>query len=64
MRDRIARARARGDEGAALVLALIVGLAREYAMHRVAALAVPGRLIAPAGVAFASDGRTPVVITG
>ena len=47
-----------------LALGLTVGLAGDYGMHRVSVLPIAGKLVAPAGVAFAADRRTPVVVKG
>jgi hypothetical protein len=52
--------------GLAVVLfaiSLVLGLAGEAGFHRVAVLTQSTGVVAPAGVAFASDGRTPVVIS-
>jgi len=43
---------------------LVIALAGELGMHRVHVLPIAGRLVAPAGVGFAADGNTPIVVKG
>ena len=45
------------------VIALVIGLAADVGFHRVATLPLSDKLVAPAGVAFADAGRTPVVVS-
>jgi hypothetical protein len=47
-----------------LAAGLVVGLKGEAGFHRVAVLPISGKLVAPGGLGFASDGRAPLVISG
>lgn len=47
---------------ALLIGALIIGLKGDAGLHRIAVLPISEKLVAPAGIGFASDGGTPVVI--
>lgn len=46
----------------ALAVLMVVALAGEYGIHRTRVLPLAESLVAPAGVGFAADGSTPVVV--
>ena len=46
----------------ALAVVLVIALAGDYGIHRTRVLPLAGSLVAPAGVGFAADGSTPVVV--